>query len=313
MDGSSTLKKHWSPPVGVRFTSQSQARTCQVCITYEGLMTAVVIASQATQGTRALLIGAGFIGMEVAASLTQRGVHATVIETQAHMWPRFADATLAGAIKTIASRRASAFEPSAGRRHSGRGSSVGRHVEIRRPAGLRLCRDWCRNPAERGIGQKGAGLMVDNGIVVNEYLQSSHPNVYAAGDVANYMDPIFQKRRRVEHWSHAEYCGQLAGQNMAGAHTPYDLLTSVWSDLFDLHLEFAWNESEHDHVIVRGHVGDLSYFILYLKQHTLTAYFAVNASTKDFPLLQRAIKQHKNVSGKESLLQDPSIPLRSII
>jgi NADPH-dependent 2,4-dienoyl-CoA reductase/sulfur reductase-like enzyme len=85
--------------VGVRFTSQSQARTCQVCITYEGLMTAVVIASQATQGTRALLIGAGFIGMEVAASLTQRGVHATVIETQAHMWPRFADATLAGAIQ----------------------------------------------------------------------------------------------------------------------------------------------------------------------------------------------------------------------
>jgi 3-phenylpropionate/trans-cinnamate dioxygenase ferredoxin reductase component len=158
-----------------------------------------------------------------------------------------------------------------------------------------------------------AGLVVDNGIVVNEYLQSSHPNVYAAGDVANYMDPIFQKRRRVEHWGHAEYCGQLAGQNMAGAHTPYDLLTSVWSDLFDLHLEFAGDESEHDHVIVRGHVGDLSYFILYLKQHTLTAYFAVNASTKDFPLLQRAIKQHKNVSGKESLLQEPSIPLRSII
>jgi 3-phenylpropionate/trans-cinnamate dioxygenase ferredoxin reductase component len=155
--------------------------------------------------------------------------------------------------------------------------------------------------------------MVDNGIVVNEYLQSSHPNVYAAGDVANYMDPIFQKRRRVEHWGHAEYCGQLAGQNMAGAHTPYDLLTSVWSDLFDLHLEFAGDESEHDHVIVRGHVGDLSYFILYLKQHTLTAYFAVNASAKDFPLLQRAIKPHKNVSGKESLLHDPSIPLRSII
>jgi hypothetical protein len=53
--------------------------------------------------------------------------------------------------------------------------------------------------------------------------------------------------------------------------------------------------------------------MLYLKQHALTAYFAVNASAKDFPLLQRAIKQHKNLSGKESQLQDPSIPLKSII
>jgi 3-phenylpropionate/trans-cinnamate dioxygenase ferredoxin reductase component len=160
---------------------------------------------------------------------------------------------------------------------------------------------------------KEAGLAIDSGIVVNEYLQSSHPDVYAAGDVANYMDPIFQKRRRVQHWGHAEYCGQLAGQNMAGAHTPYDLLTYVWSDLFDLHLEFAGDEHEHDQIIVRGHVGDKSYIMLYLKQYTLTAYFAVNASAKDFPVLQRAIKQHKDLSGKESQLQDPSIPLKSII
>jgi 3-phenylpropionate/trans-cinnamate dioxygenase ferredoxin reductase subunit len=272
---------------------------------------AVAIAAEATQGARAVLIGAGFIGMEVAASLTQRGVHATVIETQAHMWPRFADATLAGAIQGYCVKKGVTVrtkEQVTEIRGSDRVSSVVLKSGDTLPCDFVVI----------GVGilpnvelAKEAGLAIDNGIVVNEYLQSSHPDIYAAGDVANYMDPIFQKRRRVEHWGHAEYCGQLAGQNMAGAGMPYDLLTYVWSDLFDLHLEFAGDEHEHDQIIVRGHVGDKSYIMLYVKQHTLTAYFAINASAKDFPLLQRAIKQHKDLSGKESQLQDASIPLKS--
>jgi 3-phenylpropionate/trans-cinnamate dioxygenase ferredoxin reductase subunit len=274
---------------------------------------AVAIAARAVPGTRAVIIGAGFIGMEVAASLMQRGVHTTVIEAQAHIWPRFADATLAGSIQRYFAQKGVIIRTNdqvAEIRGQDRASSV-----ILKSGDLLPC-DF----VVIGVGivpnvelAKEAGLDVDNGIVVNEYLQSSHPDVYAAGDVANYMDPIFRKRRRVEHWGHAEYCGQLAGQNMAGASNPYDLLTYVWSDLFDLHLEFAGDESEHDQVIVRGHIGDTPFIILYLKQHILTAYFAINAAAKDFPPLQRAIKQHKELSGKEPQLQDPSIPLKSII
>ena len=274
---------------------------------------AEAIAARAVPGARAVLIGAGFIGMEVAASLTQRGVHATVIETQAHIWPRFADATLAEAIQEYFAQNGVTIR------------TKDQVTEIRgqdRPSSV-ILKSGHILPCDMvviGVGimpnvelAKEAGLAVDNGIVVNECLQSSHPDVYAAGDVAHYMDPIFRKRRRVEHWGHAEYTGQLAGQNMAGASGRYDLLTYVWSDLFDLHLEFAGDESEHDHLIVRGHIGGKSYIILYLKQHTLTAYFAVNAAAKDFPPLQRAIKQHQDLSGKEPQLQDPSIPLKSII
>ena len=68
---------------------------------------------------------------------------------------------------------------------------------------------------------------------------------------------------------------------MAGASNPYDLLTYVWSDIFDLHLEFAGDESEHDQVLVQGRFEDRSFTVLYLKQNVLRAYFAINASSKE--------------------------------
>jgi NADPH-dependent 2,4-dienoyl-CoA reductase/sulfur reductase-like enzyme len=158
-----------------------------------------------------------------------------------------------------------------------------------------------------------AGLEVNNGIIVDEFLRSSHPDLYAAGDIANYQDPIFGKRRRVEHWGHAEYCGQLAGQNMAGSQNKYDLLTYVWSDIFDLHLEFAGDESEHDRILLRGRFESKSFTVLYLKQNVLRAYFAVNTGSKEFPILQRLIRQKKDLAGKEAQLQDPTFLFKTIL
>ena len=271
------------------------------------------IAAEASPGKRAVLIGAGFIGMEVAASLTQRGVQVTVIEAEPHIWARFADATLAGFFQDYCAQKGVSFHTSemvAEIRGGGRPSSV-------------LTRSGKEIPCDFvciGVGivpnvelAREAGLPVDNGVIVNEQLQSSHPDIYAAGDVANYFDPLFGKRRRVEHWGHAEYCGQLAGQNMAGARNTYDLVTYVWSDLFDLHLEFAGDESEHDRILVRGRVQDKSFTVLYLKQHVLTAYFAINVSAKELPLLQRLIREKTALAGKEAQLQDLAVPLKQLL
>jgi NADPH-dependent 2,4-dienoyl-CoA reductase/sulfur reductase-like enzyme len=271
------------------------------------------IAAHAGQGKRAVVIGAGFIGMEVAASLTQRGVQVTVLEAQPHVWSRFADPALAGFFQEYCTQKGITFLTNE------------RAVEIRGPD--RLFSVMTRSGKELlcdvvciGVGivpnvelAQQAGLEVDNGIIVNEYLQSSDPDIYAAGDVANYIDPIFGKRRRVEHWGHAEYCGQLAGQNMAGAKNKYDLLTYVWSDIFDLHLEFAGDESEHDRVLLRGKVRDKSFTVLYLKQNVLRAYFAINTGSTEFPLLQRLIRQKKDLTGKEEQLQDPAFPIKGIV
>jgi NADPH-dependent 2,4-dienoyl-CoA reductase/sulfur reductase-like enzyme len=84
---------------------------------------------------------------------------------------------------------------------------------------------------------KGAALQVDNGIVVDEYLRTSHPDIYAAGDVASFYNPLLSKRIRVEHEDNANTMGRVAGRNMAGEREPYHHLPSFYSDLFELSYE----------------------------------------------------------------------------
>ncbi|MEW6542116.1 MAG: FAD/NAD(P)-binding oxidoreductase [Nitrospirota bacterium] len=274
---------------------------------------AAAIAGEAGPGRKAVIVGGGFIGMEIASSLTQKGVQATVIETLPHIWARFTDATLAGFFQGYCQAKGVTFrtgEAVAEVRGTGRASAV-----VTRSGAVLPCDLVCV-----GVGivpnvelAQAAGLEVGNGVLVNEFLQTSNPDIYAAGDVANYPDPYFGKRRRVEHWGHAEYCGQLAGRNMAGDRAAYDLLTYVWSDIFDLHLEFAGDESEHDRVLLRGRMEDRAFMVLYLKDRALRAYFAINTGAKDFLHLQRLIRQKKDLAGREAQLQDPTVPIKSLL
>jgi NADPH-dependent 2,4-dienoyl-CoA reductase/sulfur reductase-like enzyme len=87
-----------------------------------------------------------------------------------------------------------------------------------------------------GLAQS-LGLTIDNGIVVNEFLQTSHPDIFAAGDVASFHNPALNKRIRVEHEDNANSMGEIAGKNMAGEKTPYHYLPYFYSDLFELGYE----------------------------------------------------------------------------
>jgi 3-phenylpropionate/trans-cinnamate dioxygenase ferredoxin reductase subunit len=271
------------------------------------------IAMDAQPGKRTVIIGAGFIGLEVAASLTQRGVAVTVLEAQSRLWPRFAAPELAGFVQSYCTAKGVRFLTNeTATAITGRD----RTTLVRTRSGAELSCDFVCV----GVGivpnvelAQQAGLEVQNGVVVNEFLETSQPGIYAAGDAANFPDPYAGTRRRVEHWGHAEYSGQLAGQNMTGDRSAYDLLNYVWSDIFDLHLEFAGDESEHDQTLVRGRIPDGRFMVLYLKQQVLRAYFAVNTGGKELPTLQRLIKQKTDLSTKLSQLQDPTVPLKSLL
>ncbi|HLE82201.1 MAG TPA: FAD-dependent oxidoreductase [Dehalococcoidia bacterium] len=271
------------------------------------------LTDEARRGRRAVVIGAGFIGMEVAASLTQLGVQVTVLEAAPCIWSRFLDEKLAGHLQRFYESKGISFRVGV--------TPTAVHGEERARAvttasGEELPCDFVCV----GVGVEPntelateAGLKVENGVVANEYLETSHPDVYAAGDVVSYYDPVFEKQRRVEHWGHAEYTGLLAAQNMAGERSKYDLLSYVWSDIFDLHLEFAGEEKEYDQLLVRGSLAENAFIVLYVKLGILRAYLAINASQREFPPLQRMIRRKVDLSAKAAQIQDPGVELRSLL
>ena len=271
------------------------------------------IATAAKAGKRAVVVGAGFIGLEVAASLTQMGLDVTVLEAMPRVWPRFADESLAAYVQAYCEKRGVAFHTGA-EAESFLGDD--RITGVRTKSGQEYPCDFaCVGVGIRPnihVAQAGS-LALENGIVVDEFMHTSHPNIFAAGDVANYYDPIFDKRRRVEHWGHAEYSGQIAGMNMAGEQTSYNLLSYVWSDIFDLHLEFVGDEDEHDQALVRGSIEQGSFMVLYLKSGLLRAYFSVNTPAKEFPVLQRVIRRKIDVSGVVTNLKDPDYNVRDLL
>ena len=274
---------------------------------------AEAMAAEAKAGKRAVVVGAGFIGLEVAATLTQLGVAVRTVEAMPQIWPRFAGPELASHVQGYCEGRGIEFrlgdgveEVLGGDRVSGVKTKSGEEL----PCDFVVIGVGVR--PEVGLAQS-AGLSVDNGIVADEYMRTVDPDIYAAGDVASFFDPTFGTTRRVEHWGHAEYAGQVAGLNMAGEETAYDMVTYVWSDIFDLHLEFGGEESGHDETVVRGNMESNEFIVLTLKNRELRSYFSVNTPAREFPVFQRFIKRKTDLTGRSAELADPTFNVRSLL
>ncbi len=268
------------------------------------------IREAALSDSRGVIIGAGFIGMELSAALTERGVAVTGIEAADRVWPKFADPVMASQLEDYYRRQGVNFLVNT--KVSEIKGSNGRAQWVITEAGERVPCDFVC--AAVGIRLNldlavGAELRIDNGVVVNEYMQTSHPDVFAAGDIANYPDPYFAKRRRVEHWGQAEYTGRLAGGNMAGAHQKYGLLTYVWSDGFDLHFEFAGEEGVFDEVVHRGEFGTPGYTAFYLEAGRLQAFLAINPDKADLGAMETMIKDKMDLSARKADLSNPNVKL----
>jgi 3-phenylpropionate/trans-cinnamate dioxygenase ferredoxin reductase component len=186
---------------------------------------------------RFAVIGGGFIGWEVAAALAMNGSQVTMLFPEegigSRIYPRdlsqFLDAYYQEKGVEVLPRQPAADLEKRGERLTLKLQS-GRNIEV--------------DGVVAGIGiqpnttlAQRAGLKIDNGIVVNENLQTSHPDIYAAGDVAEFHNPALGKRIRVEHEDNTNTMGQAAGMAMAGRPSPYHHLPSFYSDLFDLGYE----------------------------------------------------------------------------
>ena len=152
-----------------------------------------------------------------------------------------------------------------------------------------------------------SGLAVENGIVVNEYLETNQAGIFAAGDVANYVDKIFDKRRRVEHWDNAvsqgqHWAGIIGGERRPFLHVPY-----FFSDVFDLSYEL-WGDSEGaTQTIARGDLSTSSFSIWWLKGDRLIAAFVMNRPDEERQFAPEWIKSKKTISVDRLKDQNRSI------
>jgi 3-phenylpropionate/trans-cinnamate dioxygenase ferredoxin reductase component len=193
--------------------------------------------SKVHEGTKAMVIGGGFIGSEIAAALNINKVDVTMLMREEYLVHNIFPKALGSAIQDdYIQRGIKIFTQDSPVSIAKRNS----HFVTRTKNGKEIASDV----VIVGIGiepevklAKSAGLAIDNGIVVNEFLQSTSPDIYAAGDNANFPYQALGRRMRVEHWDNSINQGKTAGMNMAGAHTAYTHMPYFFSDLFDFGYE----------------------------------------------------------------------------
>ena len=199
---------------------------------------ALAISEAAKSAKKAVLVGAGYLNMEVASGLAKRGVDVTVIQRADRPWSRLASKDLgeflrrqyeAAGIRFRFGDEVAAFEG---------GDSISAVVTRQ---GARLEADLvviAIGAALRTQLAKDAGLELGDrgGVVVNEHLQTSDPNIWAAGDIALFNDVAVGRQWHAEHHQNAKWQGQIAGANMAGERKPYDRVPYFYSDFLDLHM-----------------------------------------------------------------------------
>jgi 3-phenylpropionate/trans-cinnamate dioxygenase ferredoxin reductase component len=213
------------------------------------------IKAEAVAGRRAVVVGMSFIGSEVAASLAQLGVHVTTIFPGRFPLER----VLGGEIGAIfgAIHRANGVELLAGEQVA-TFEGTERLEAVTTASGTRVPCDF----AVAGVGIEpvapafaGQPVAQDNGVLVDELCRASAADVYAAGDVANILHPLFG-RVRVEHYNNAEKQGAAAARSMLGSAAPYDYIYSFWSDQYDHKLEYVGYVTKWDEFVVRGSLAE---------------------------------------------------------
>jgi len=225
---------------------------------------------------RAVVIGGGFIGMEVASVLAQQHIETTMAMPEDRVWKKFFTPEMSQFFEGYFAERGVKFLKGA----KVTGFKGTRAVEA---AELGDGRSFDCELVVAGIGArpaveflKSSGIEIDNGVVVNEYLESSAADVLAAGDIANYPDVIFGKRRRVEHWDNAVSQGQHCARRLMGERAPFKHVPYFFSDVFDLSYEMWGDPEGADQVSYRGDVTTKSFSVWWTRGGVLRAAFAMN-------------------------------------
>ena len=155
----------------------------------------------------------------------------------------------------------------------------------------------------------GSGVRVDNGVLVDEYCQTTIDGIFAAGDVANHYHPIFDRRIRVEHWHNAMKQGAVAARNIVGQRARYDEVHWFWSDQYHVNLQYAGYHRSAEQTIVRGALDSDSFLVCYVNDGRIDAALACNRA-KELRRVMPLIKSRQAVPLER--LRDETVDVRSL-
>jgi 3-phenylpropionate/trans-cinnamate dioxygenase ferredoxin reductase component len=261
------------------------------------------------RGGAVVVIGAGWIGAEVAASARQRGLDVTVLDPVAVPLERVLGAEVGAIYRDIHADHGTRMLMGTGVEAFEGGSAVER---VRTSDGRELECDFVVvgvgvEPRTRLAAE--AGLALDNGIAVDERLRTSEPAVFAAGDVANAHHPFYGERIRVEHWANALNQGPAAARCMLGSDAAYDRLPYFFSDQYDVGMEYSGFARAWDRVVMRGDPASREFIAFYMAGDRVVAGMNVNVWDVTDPI-QGLIRERVPVDDRR--LADTDIPLAEL-
>jgi NADPH-dependent 2,4-dienoyl-CoA reductase/sulfur reductase-like enzyme/nitrite reductase/ring-hydroxylating ferredoxin subunit len=224
------------------------------------------IIEKATTAKRAVVIGSSFIGLEVAWSLRERKIEVAVVGRDSVPLRKVLGTEMGNLVRETHEAHGVKF-------HLGRTPSAIHEGHVQLDDGTKLECDL----VVIGVGVRPntrlaeqAGISTDNGVLVNDFLETSVPGIFAAGDIARWPDPR-AGRIRVEHWAVAQRQGQTAARNILGAREPFTIPPFFWSNHFDLHVHYVGHGSGTDKTSVAGDLKGKHASVLFRSEDKLNA------------------------------------------
>jgi NADPH-dependent 2,4-dienoyl-CoA reductase/sulfur reductase-like enzyme/predicted acylesterase/phospholipase RssA len=258
---------------------------------------------------RAVVIGASFLGMELAAALVTRGVATTLIAREDLVYEKLCSPEASGFFAEYFRQRN--VELIFGEEVKGFSGTTQVEAVVTNSGKVVPC-----DLVAIGIGVHpeigflaNSGIEIDDGILVNQRLETNRPGIYAAGDVANFYNPIARTRYRAEHWDNAVKQGRIAAWNMLGERQSWRTVSYFFSDVFDLTFNVVGSTEQADERILRGATKDKSFSVLYLDQERLRGAFLLEQSFVETKAAGALIANRSDIAASKAKLSDNHFPL----
>ena len=261
-------------------------------------------------GKKLVIIGAGYIGLEVAATAIKKDLSVTVIEMEDRVMNRTVDPVISNYFDSL---------------HRRNGVEIVLEAALERFEGKdKVEKIICTNGqvfeadgAVVGAGilpnqelAESAGLKCNNGVLVDEYGRTEDPSIFACGDCTNHPNASLNKNLRLESVHNALEQAKTVAFSLIGKPKKYNQIPWFWSDQFNEKLQIVGISGDHDEIVIRGSIEDGSFMLFYLKKRKLIAVDAVN-NPKEFLICKKLVANHQEISSDD--IRDQSVDLKELI